>query len=410
MDIRRAARVLLTSLLLAPAGCGGGAPTPTPALTPNPPVPATRPAVASAPSTPPARPKANRPKVVDAAPQFAVLPEGTAERDGVEVVATGPSLEVLAPDAVLDQDRLVVAAVGTAGSDFWQISGPTGTPTASGSPAANFKLPAGFEAIKSAGYSAEGLARKILDQKTGSEMVLIPAGLAYLGTETGPSHVQPRVPVLLDAYYIDQTEVTLEQYGRYRADLVKNKRGKPQEPLNNASPANHPAQGISWTTANAFAKWADKELPTEAEFEKAARGTEGLRTPWGNGRAIWPDNRQPETISAVGSYQSDYSPFGVYDLAGNVREWCSDWYSEEGHKEARAGSAPVKNWLGARKPTATSHRVLKGGDADWSVWAREGANMSDRPPTAGFRCVLRINTAPESPAKPSGFRPTAGSN
>lgn len=399
----------IAALALVMAGCGGNAAAPGTPVPPNrlAPPPENQPGGVAAPR----RPAPSAP-VVASSKNASTLPDGVDPRDAVEISAVGPTVEVLAPEALLPEHLVTVVATIPADSlNKFQVAPPAGAAGTTGTPATGFALPSGFQAIRAAGYSDSGLPMRIVDDKAGAEMVLVPAGVSYLGTDFGPENARPRVPVLLDPYYIDVTEVTLAEYDRYAADQKELKRGRPQEPLNAGSPPTFPSLGISWSSANAFAKWAGKDLPTEAEFEKAARGPDGFRAPWGNGRALWPDRRKPDTISPVASYRSDLSPYGAFDLAGNAREWCSDWYSDEGHREARAsGSGTIKNWPGPRKATTTSHRVVKGGAEDWSAWTRAGSNMADRPVDVGFRCVLRVALPGESPAKTGGFRPPAASN
>ncbi len=139
--------------------------------------------------------------------------------------------------------------------------------------------------------------------------------------DEGPAHV-----VMLDDYFIDQYEVSVKQYGEF------------MQATGHATPAywddhrfNKPTQpvtGVNWFDANAFCAWSNKRLPTEAEWEKAARGPEGLRYPWGDvfktGHANF--DRQEKVTSDVDSFPEGKSFYGVYNMAGNVFEWVSDWY------------------------------------------------------------------------------------
>ena len=91
------------------------------------------------------------------------------------------------------------------------------------------------------------------------------------------------------------------------------------------------------------------------------------------------------------SYPTDRSYYGVFDMAGNAREWCADWYAPDAHEQALEAFGQVpRNWKGPRKAEPQFHRVIKGSDSDWAVWSRDSASMSDRVRDVGFRCVLRV--------------------
>ena len=163
----------------------------------------------------------------------------------------------------------------------------------------------------------------------GAPMVLVPAGEFVMGSENGESYEKPVRRVILDAYYIDAYEVTNALYGKF-LQVTRHR-----EPIlwNDAkfNGPNQPVVGVSCDDAEAYCRWAGRRLPTEAEWEKAARGTDGRIYPWGN---QWDRTRAntfiggPGRPTPVGSYEADKSPYGAYDMAGNVQEWVADWYEK----------------------------------------------------------------------------------
>jgi formylglycine-generating enzyme required for sulfatase activity len=209
-------------------------------------------------------------------------------------------------------------------------------------------------------------------------MVYIPAGNFPMGSDNGFGNGRPVHTVYLDAFYIDKYEVTNAQFAQfltdgndpYYYDLMKiTKDGDAYT----AQPGyeNHPAVWVDWFTAKAYCEWAGKRLPTEAEWEKAARGTDGRTYPWGeeiDGRmANYHLSGDPYDVRApsdettpVGYYNGinsgtvdSPSPYGVYDMAGNAWEWVGDWYSETYYSHS-----PSSNPQG---PSSGAGRVLKGG-------------------------------------------------
>jgi formylglycine-generating enzyme required for sulfatase activity len=243
------------------------------------------------------------------------------------------------------------------------------------------------------------------------EMVLVPAGEFLMGSSEDEfiEVERPQHTVNLDAYYIDKYEVTNAQYWEFLVYMEKtgdHSKCSPSEPLSkNHLPGNpyrgyeykyynfpdYPVTRIDWYDAYAYAAWAGKRLPTEAEWEKAARGTDGRRFPWGN---VWEikfcnvgEGNRPIT---VGSYEEGNSVYGCYDMAGSVSEWCSDWYHPEYYY-----NSPKKNPKGPLE--GTGKRIIKGGSlfADNVYKLRCAVRIfgepSDRNQSVGLRCAKDAN-------------------
>jgi formylglycine-generating enzyme required for sulfatase activity len=228
----------------------------------------------------------------------------------------------------------------------------------------------------------------------GAPMVFVPAGDFIMGSSIGDSDEQPVHTVYLDAFWIDKYEVTNAQYKRC-VDA-----GKCSMPLSTQSETrrtyygdpsyeNYPVVAVSWNDAKTFCEWVGKRLPTEAEWEKAARGTDARVYPWGNQfdktKANVGEGSQGDT-TAVGSYPTGASPYGVMDLAGNVWEWVQDWYDPNYYR-----TSPRNNPMG---PPSGTYRTIRGGgwpkQFTWSVGYLKGlwrgpVDFSGR---SSFRYVL----------------------
>lgn len=203
------------------------------------------------------------------------------------------------------------------------------------------------------------LPREIVG-KDGASMVLIPAGEFQMGSDLGESDEKPVRVVYLDAFYMDVYEVTNAQYKKFMDATGHRVPRNWNEPSYSAP--DQPVVGISWYDAKAYCEWAGKRLPTEAEWEKAARGgLAGKKYPWGDsvthddanykgtgGRDIW------VYTSPVGSFAPN--GYGLYDMAGNVWEWCADWYSANYYANS-TGRNPTG-------PDSGSTPVLRGGGWD----------------------------------------------
>ncbi|MEE8185183.1 MAG: SUMF1/EgtB/PvdO family nonheme iron enzyme [Thermodesulfobacteriota bacterium] len=163
------------------------------------------------------------------------------------------------------------------------------------------------------------------------EMVLVPAGEFIMGTndwwpKSAPEHKRTLPDFLIDKYEVSNTE--------YMKFFKATDHKMPDHWMKNAgkipsNKENHPVTYINWFSAKTYCEWKDKRLPTEAEWEKTARGTNGRVFPWGNkfdmNKGNTPQYGKEDTM-AVGSFENGKSPYGVYDMAGNVFEWIDDWY------------------------------------------------------------------------------------
>jgi formylglycine-generating enzyme required for sulfatase activity len=201
--------------------------------------------------------------------------------------------------------------------------------------------------------------------------------------------------------------VTLAQFERFRAAVRSESNRTVQPALNfdKSSDMSLPALGVTWGEAKSYATWAGRELPTEAQWEKAARGPENFPHAWGFTRPLWHRPRSIGQIDPVGSFHTDMSPYGIMDLAGNAREWCADFYHDQAYQQT---SGEVRNPTGPRTPSKPNQRVVRGGGGGWHAWFREGAAMNERLPDVGFRLVLNVKDVPiEAADNAEGGRPAA---
>jgi len=220
----------------------------------------------------------------------------------------------------------------------------------------------------------------------GAEMVSIPAGEFWMGSEDADASFDEKLRrrVYLDAFQIDKFEVTNALYRKF---MEATNRESPQYWYDSKwNGLQQPVVGVSWDDAWAYCSWAGKRLPTEAEWEKAARGTDGRKYPWGeqwdSSRANSSETKIGKTV-AVGSYSGGVSPYGVHDVAGNVWEWVEDWYDEGLYQHS-----PDHNPKGSE---SGQQRVVRGGS--WYLNARYSRTSgrlkylpSARFFTIGFRC------------------------
>jgi serine/threonine protein kinase len=232
----------------------------------------------------------------------------------------------------------------------------------------------------------------VMTGNDGMTLLYVPAGEFTMGNNDGNDKEKPAHTVYLDAYWMDQTEVTTAMY----AKCVDAGACKPPSDTSsytrssyygNSQFNNYPIIFVDWYQAKNYCEWVDGRLPTEAEWEKAARGTDGRIYSWGNN---YPNsnllnyNGENDDTQAVGSYPGGASPYGLLDMAGNVWEWVADWYDKGYYVHS-----PSSNPLG---PSSGEFRVMRGGS--WSYTANEvrSASRFSYDPSVpygsiGFRCA-----------------------
>lgn len=201
----------------------------------------------------------------------------------------------------------------------------------------------------------------------------IPAGTFLSGGSSDDEGNGKPFPVTLPGFYIALHPVTNAQYAQFLnekklsdidletwihldEECFVRKSGTGFEAYGGKN--DHPVVNVSWFGAEAYCQWAGLRLPTELEWEKAARGTDGWEFPWGNDwangkRCRNEDNKGSETTCSVWEYPDGCSPYGLYQPVGNVLEWCSDWYDSESYNLYKTGKL--------EPPTTGSWRVLRGG-------------------------------------------------
>lgn len=242
--------------------------------------------------------------------------------------------------------------------------------------------------------------------KDAAVMVFVPAGEFLMGTSDADieqykvlfplrnisrfDNERPQRTVFVDAFYIDRTEVTNRQYKQFLAETgYEPKHYLDYLPYN---APDLPAAVLEWEDAVAYAEWAGKRLPTEAEWEKAARGTDGRFWPWGNewdatklsgndGTGLKDGYKQ---TAPVAQFPQGASPYGALDMAGNLWEWVSDWYDADYYRKNPSNVNP-------QGPETGDGHVLKGGGwAENLDFTRCASRLGGNPGSLlrGFRCAM----------------------
>jgi len=209
----------------------------------------------------------------------------------------------------------------------------------------------------------------------------------------GDDDEYPEHEVYLSGYWIDQTEVTNGMYaqcvnegGCTRPDSAESSTRNSY--YGNSAYDNYPVIYVDWYQAEAYCEWVGRELPTEAQWERAARGTDGRTYPWGNkspNSGLANFDRNVGDTTEVGRYPEGASPYGTLDMAGNVWEWVADWYD----------SYPSGSVTDPQGPSMGDYRVIRGGswlnvELNFRSANRSGYYPDNSISDNGFRCSLSL--------------------
>ena len=237
------------------------------------------------------------------------------------------------------------------------------------------------------GNGSPALGSKKISEIDNMVSVFIPAGTFLMGSsdEQSLEIERPQRQIYLDEYWIDQVPVTNAMYRRCMQSGVCEQPASIYPEINAPEFNEYPVVYITWYAADEYCHWVGGKLPSEAMWEKAARGTDGRLYPWGNQKPeayLLNFNNNIGSPSIVGSYPEGASPYGVLDMAGNVREWMDDWFSESYFFDV-----PEENPTG---PENGTYKALRGGSFS------DGRDI--------VRSTTRLMHVPDSPGINRGFR------
>lgn len=304
---------------------------------------------------------------------------------------------------------LIALLTACASAPASPIVAPTSLPSATSAPTFT-AVPAATAEVTAPSPTSTSEAQVFrFSSVDGMPQVYIPNGVLHMGgydVRAAPDEF-PAHDVTLDAYWMDQLEVTNAMYALCvnagACDLPQNLgTARIADYFGNSEFKNYPVVYVTWGQAKTYCEWANRRLPTEAEWERAARGDDLRTFPWGEDKPDWRFanfNMLVTDTSRVGSYAMGASPFGVLDLAGNVAEWTNDFYDFDFYL-----TSPLANPLGPES-SSSLNRVVRGGslgDAEINIRVSKrssvrGSNLNAAPgsesylgdfsPRIGFRCA-----------------------
>lgn len=382
--LRLSSSALFTLLFLTCCGCGGSenSSSPPPGGTSLPPPVATPVQVAPR----PVKKKVTKKETKKAEAQVIDPTSNDYE------ITTPPGAGIIPPEVVPEQNFYAVIEPVT-DSTLLSVNLPEeAAPVGDVRREVQLQLPPGYAIATNSEVNDLGYPTQIICEGDGAEMVLIPGGVFTRGSNSGPLQVQPEQAVFISPFYMDSHEVTVRQFVNFRTQFneTASKVEKVSVPGNASQDGNYPALKIVWRDAENYAKEYGKALPTEAEWERAARGIQSHQYPWGNGRPL-ASSTSLEKILPIKSRPTDLTPTGLYDMAGNAREWTSDWFSAKLYeKQATTDGGLIRNPIGPRLPDKLGEKSTRGSQGTWNLWMRSHANLRKSDENVGFRCILRI--------------------